>query len=378
MTSARRSLGDPNRETMVQPRASASRCGTAGSASSRARRDHRCDHGLSSIPNESLGRKGARGRAGGPIRFQVRFPTPLRHARSQRNDEALRAVRRGASANELELDGIYARFDSRAGMVMLVEARRLAEAARRVARGRSARRCRRSRACGPASKRSARKGRRASRSKARTRVCSKRRWSASKRGSSRCLRSPRPRANRRPRSRSCASKSTAKPVRRGIIEPSRIRGMMGWVVRGARLRDYRARGTTLPLLIELDPEQAVEVGNLRELLITHRPRHEAALRALADERAQRRRDHRTPRRPPRRGDDGREQRAKDDKIVSRRRSANAGEHEAAAGHSLPGRRELARLPTQRRRDGYGPALGRGVRIPSDRRAVRIGACCRSR
>ena len=56
-------------------------------------------------------------------------------------------------------------------------------------------------------------------------------------------------------------------VERGLVSPDLIRGMVGWVVRGARLRDYQSKGRDLPLLLELDPEQAVEVRDLGEVLV---------------------------------------------------------------------------------------------------------------
>ncbi|MHC4223520.1 MAG: efflux RND transporter permease subunit, partial [Planctomycetota bacterium] len=54
---------------------------------------------------------------------------------------------------------------------------------------------------------------------------------------------------------------------RGQVVPQLIRGMIGWVLRGARLRDFRAEGRDLPVLLELDPDQAVEVKDLGALLI---------------------------------------------------------------------------------------------------------------
>ena len=55
---------------------------------------------------------------------------------------------------------------------------------------------------------------------------------------------------------------------RALVVPDRVRGMVGWVVRGARLRDYRSRGRNLPLLLELDRQgQAVNVDDLRRLQV---------------------------------------------------------------------------------------------------------------
>jgi HAE1 family hydrophobic/amphiphilic exporter-1 len=56
-------------------------------------------------------------------------------------------------------------------------------------------------------------------------------------------------------------------VERGLVGPEAIRGMVGWVVRGARMRDYRAKGRDLPLLVEMDPDQAAELRDLGELLV---------------------------------------------------------------------------------------------------------------
>jgi HAE1 family hydrophobic/amphiphilic exporter-1 len=52
-----------------------------------------------------------------------------------------------------------------------------------------------------------------------------------------------------------------------MVSRDLIRGMVGWIVRGARLRDYQAKGRDLPVLLELDPEQAVEVRDLGEVLV---------------------------------------------------------------------------------------------------------------
>ncbi len=54
---------------------------------------------------------------------------------------------------------------------------------------------------------------------------------------------------------------------RGLVVPDRIRSMIGWVLRGARLRDYRSGGRDLPLLIEFDPNQEVEVRSLGQVRI---------------------------------------------------------------------------------------------------------------
>jgi HAE1 family hydrophobic/amphiphilic exporter-1 len=56
-------------------------------------------------------------------------------------------------------------------------------------------------------------------------------------------------------------------VEKGLVRPETIRGVVGWVVRGARLNDYQGRGRDLPVLLELDPDQAVEVRDLGEVLV---------------------------------------------------------------------------------------------------------------
>jgi len=56
-------------------------------------------------------------------------------------------------------------------------------------------------------------------------------------------------------------------IARGEAVPQWLRGMLGWVLRGARLRDYRSGGRDLPLLVELDPDSAVEVKDLGALRV---------------------------------------------------------------------------------------------------------------
>jgi HAE1 family hydrophobic/amphiphilic exporter-1 len=51
------------------------------------------------------------------------------------------------------------------------------------------------------------------------------------------------------------------------FNPEAIRGTIGWIVRGARLRDYYSKGRDLPLLIEMDPDTATEVRDLGDILI---------------------------------------------------------------------------------------------------------------
>jgi len=54
---------------------------------------------------------------------------------------------------------------------------------------------------------------------------------------------------------------------RGLVVADRVRGTIGWVLRGARLRDYRSSGRDLPLLIEFDPNEEVEAGDLGQVRI---------------------------------------------------------------------------------------------------------------
>jgi len=56
-------------------------------------------------------------------------------------------------------------------------------------------------------------------------------------------------------------------VERGRAVPDTIRGMIGWVLRGARLSDYRGSGRDLPLLLELNAESDVQASDLGGLLI---------------------------------------------------------------------------------------------------------------
>jgi len=46
-----------------------------------------------------------------------------------------------------------------------------------------------------------------------------------------------------------------------------IRGTVGWIVRGARLSDFYSDGRDIPLIIEMDPDQAQAVHDLGEVLI---------------------------------------------------------------------------------------------------------------
>ncbi|MDH3591000.1 MAG: efflux RND transporter permease subunit, partial [Planctomycetota bacterium] len=56
-------------------------------------------------------------------------------------------------------------------------------------------------------------------------------------------------------------------IAQGKVVPDQVRGLIGWVVRGARLRDFKAEGRDLPLLVEFDPDNAVEAADLANLLI---------------------------------------------------------------------------------------------------------------
>lgn len=219
------------------------------------------------IPMGAIGQKGARGRGGGPLRIFLRFP---RHYELKEADAAVKRYEAFIDRvkDKLQIEGIYARFDDHGGMVMIWKRRdseipndELREA---VSEG------------WPVipgvrhSLESAAEGGRTSitlegedpgelertldvieaRLKRLPSVAETQRGERDDAGL-----------------QELRIEADPEAVERGLIVPDRIRGMVGWVLRGARLRDYRSHGRDLPLIMELDPDQEVQVGNLGELRI---------------------------------------------------------------------------------------------------------------
>jgi len=221
--------------------------------------------GSVAFPFSRLGQKGAMGHGGGPVRVMVRWP---RHyvmadcnAAMQQYEEYVLGAREG-----LELEGIYTRFDRYSGMAMMW---RHATATRK-------------------------------REEIEEEV--KKHWpripgvwtsleTAGAQGTTKItLEGEDPRAleqtmeaiearlkllptvreTQRPREEGMQElRVSADPeaVARGQIAPEMIRGMIGWVLRGARMRDFRMDGQDLPVLIEFDPDQEVMVSDLPALRI---------------------------------------------------------------------------------------------------------------
>ncbi len=54
------------------------------------------------------------------------------------------------------------------------------------------------------------------------------------------------------------------------VDVDAVRATVGWILRGASLRDYTGEGRSLPLIVELDPEQAGDVADLAQVLVPTR------------------------------------------------------------------------------------------------------------
>ncbi len=217
------------------------------------------------IPNAALGRQGARGRASGPIRFQVRFP---RHYTMGDANETMKRYEEyvDEQRDALELDGIYARFDRRSGMVMLWKRNDSSKPRKELLDAIKD---------GMPQVAGVRTSLEAVTEEGKTKITLEGEDAALLEATMERIEA---RLNTLPNVAETGREQDAsiqelrievdrEAVARGVIAPDRIRGMMGWVVRGARLKDYRAGGRSLPLLIELDPDQSVDLGNLGELLI---------------------------------------------------------------------------------------------------------------
>jgi len=221
--------------------------------------------GSAAIPFGVLGRKGAMGRGGGAIRVALRWP---RHYTMSDADQAVRQYEDYVATirERLGLEGIYARFDRYGGMVMIwkrddstMSSEDLREEVRK----------------GWPQVPGVWTNLESTTTGSRTEVTLEGEDPSVlertlDRIEARLKRLPSVAETQRQRSNSLQElqvRVDPEAVERGLAVPDLIRGMVGWVVRGARLKDYRSEGHDLPLLVELDPDQAVEVGDLGELLI---------------------------------------------------------------------------------------------------------------
>jgi HAE1 family hydrophobic/amphiphilic exporter-1 len=214
----------------------------------------------------NVSRKGAMGRGGGPIRISLRFP---RHYDLRMADEVVRQYEEHVETikERLGLEGIYARFDRRGGMAMLWQAdesntdrMELQEEIRKgwpqIAGvwnslegfgGESG------------STRITLEGEDANALEQTMDLIEKRLESL-------------PSVAETKREREAGLQELRveidpEAVERGEVRPELVRGVVGWVLRGARLRDYRSEGRDLPVLVELDPDQSVGVGDLGAVMI---------------------------------------------------------------------------------------------------------------
>jgi hydrophobic/amphiphilic exporter-1 (mainly G- bacteria), HAE1 family len=216
------------------------------------------------FPFERLGQKGAMGRGHGPVRVALRWPRHYTLGDADRVAAQYEAFVDGLR-EELEIDGIYTRFDRYGGMAMVWQVRNAtvdpAKVEERVREGWP-------RIPGVWTSLEAASG-------GTTKVTLEGEDpSALERTidaiEARLKRLPSVSETRRERRASLEELQVnvdPEAVERGLVSRDLIRGMVGWVVRGARLRDYESKGRDLPLLLELDPEQAVEVRDLGEVLV---------------------------------------------------------------------------------------------------------------
>jgi HAE1 family hydrophobic/amphiphilic exporter-1 len=218
------------------------------------------------LPFESLGRQGSRGREQGPVRVSLRFP---RHYTMRTANEAVKQYEKYVMSvmDELELRGIFCRFDERGGMAMMWKV----DGSRKP--------------------------------KNEIQEVIKAGWpqipgiwtsleaTGDEGGTTITLegedadlleRTMEKLENKFAARTDLVAEITRErdtglqelqvsvdpeAVERGRVVPDLVRGMVGWVLRGARLRDYRGSGRDLPLLMELDPRQSVEASDLGGLLI---------------------------------------------------------------------------------------------------------------
>ena len=219
----------------------------------------------SKIPSEAMGRQGSRGGERGPVRVMLRFP---RHFGMAEADAAIQQYENYVLSvkDDLQIQGIFCRFDKNGGMAMMW------------------------------------KSPDATIEKSAIREKLENNWpriagvstsleSAGEQGSTRVtlegedadllnrtmesidnLLSIHPLVAETTREQDTGLQELRVSVDpeamvQGRAVPDLVRGMIGWVLRGARLTDYRGGGRDLPLLLELDPEQEVEASDLPSMLI---------------------------------------------------------------------------------------------------------------
>jgi len=217
------------------------------------------------IPMGSLGQKGAMGRGGGPTRVSFRFP---RHYDMGDASEAVKQCEAYVLGvrDELGLDGIYARFDRYSGMAMMWK-RADSDLSREDLREAIRKGWPRIPGVWTSLETQGLGGRTEVTLEGEDAEVLERTMDKIE---TRLKRLPAVAETQRERGAGLQEiqvQVDPEAMERGLVAPDLIRGMVGWVVRGARLRDYRSRGRDLPLLLELDPDQAVEVGDLGALLI---------------------------------------------------------------------------------------------------------------
>jgi len=218
----------------------------------------------SAFPFGQLGQKAAMGRGRGPVRVSLRWP---RHYTLEDADGAAKQYETFIEGlrKELEIDGIYARFDRYGGMAMVWQVRNATVDAAKVEE--------RVREGWPripgvwTSLEAAAGGTTTVTLEGEDPAALGRAIDAIE---ARLKLLPSVAETRRERENGLDELQVnvdPEAVERGLVSPDLIRGMVGWVVRGARLRDYQAKARDLPLLLELDPDQAVEVRDLGEVLV---------------------------------------------------------------------------------------------------------------
>ncbi len=221
--------------------------------------------GSAVFPFSRLGRKGAMGHGGGPVRVMVRWPR--HYAMADGNAAMQRYEEYALGAREaLELEGIYTRFDRYSGMAMMW---RHATATREREEIEEEIRKRWPRIPGVWTSLETAGAQGA------TKITLEgedpralERTMAAIEAKLKLL--PSVRETQRPREEGMQElRVSADPeaIARGQVAPELIRGMIGWVLRGARMRDFRSGGQDLPVLIEFDPDQEVMVSDLPALRI---------------------------------------------------------------------------------------------------------------
>ncbi|MHC4940568.1 MAG: efflux RND transporter permease subunit [Planctomycetota bacterium] len=218
------------------------------------------------IPMSEIGQRGSRGREQGPVRIQLRFP---RHYTMSKANEAVKQYEEYVLGvkDELEIDGIFCRFDDRGGRVMMWKRegseKPKSEIQEQVEKG------------WPKIPGIWTSLESSGENSARTRLTLEGEDAdvleqTMDRIENQLKHHPLVAETSRERDiglQELAVSVDPEAVERGRVVPELIRGMIGWVLRGARLKDYRGAGRDLPLLMELDPDQEVEMSDLGGLLI---------------------------------------------------------------------------------------------------------------